>query len=342
MPQPLRGVNLGNWLLLEKWMLPELFESTSAIDEYSLCLALGNDAEKTIRKHRETYIEKEDFAWIKRHGLNAVRIPFGYWIIEPEAPYIGSIDLLDQALTWCDEFSLKAILDLHAAPGYQGPEHHCGRSGFFRWDKEKTYRNRTLDLLEQIAARYSGNSCVASISLLNEPDPSISAKILNEFNTEAIERIRKYMPEDRVSITIAAFTERRLHEFHGVLPAKNLLTDLHLYYAFSDFSGWSIADILAHPLKQQNEMLKPFVGPNKSGIIVGEWSMAIRNQIRPALDAISPWQRQIFMRAFGFNQLVCFDNLAGWFFWSYKCKSAAWSFRDSVEHEWLPSSYGEE
>ena len=29
----MKGVNLGNWLVLEKWMSPELFDGTSAEDE---------------------------------------------------------------------------------------------------------------------------------------------------------------------------------------------------------------------------------------------------------------------------------------------------------------------
>ena len=29
-----KGVNLGNWLVLEKWMSPALFAGTTAEDEY--------------------------------------------------------------------------------------------------------------------------------------------------------------------------------------------------------------------------------------------------------------------------------------------------------------------
>ena len=31
-----KGVNLGNWLVLEKWMSPALFAGTTAEDEYYL------------------------------------------------------------------------------------------------------------------------------------------------------------------------------------------------------------------------------------------------------------------------------------------------------------------
>ena len=31
--EKIRGVNFGNWLVLEKWMHPELFAGTTAEDE---------------------------------------------------------------------------------------------------------------------------------------------------------------------------------------------------------------------------------------------------------------------------------------------------------------------
>ena len=36
-----KGVNLGNWLVLEKWMSPALFEGTTAEDEYHLPRQIG-------------------------------------------------------------------------------------------------------------------------------------------------------------------------------------------------------------------------------------------------------------------------------------------------------------
>ena len=32
----IKGVNLGNWLVLEKWMSPGLFDGTDAMDEFHL------------------------------------------------------------------------------------------------------------------------------------------------------------------------------------------------------------------------------------------------------------------------------------------------------------------
>ena len=49
----IKGVNLGNWLVLEKWMSPALFEDTTAEDEYYLPTQLPPEVyEARIKVHR--------------------------------------------------------------------------------------------------------------------------------------------------------------------------------------------------------------------------------------------------------------------------------------------------
>ena len=37
----MRGVNLGGWLVLEKWMTPGLFAGINAVDEYTFMQTPG-------------------------------------------------------------------------------------------------------------------------------------------------------------------------------------------------------------------------------------------------------------------------------------------------------------
>ena len=62
MNTPLRGVNLGGWLVLERWMTPRLFAGTDAKDEYSFMQT--PDAKEKINKHRDTFITEDDFRWL--------------------------------------------------------------------------------------------------------------------------------------------------------------------------------------------------------------------------------------------------------------------------------------
>jgi glucan 1,3-beta-glucosidase len=50
----IKGVNLGNWLVLEKWMSPEFFDGTTAEDETHLCKELSDVAKtERLKVHRQ-------------------------------------------------------------------------------------------------------------------------------------------------------------------------------------------------------------------------------------------------------------------------------------------------
>ena len=82
-PTPIRGVNLGNWLVLEKWMEPALFEGYPAEDEDTLATVAPKDQlAQRIRHHRDTYITEQDFREIAACGMNLVRLPVPYTVFE--------------------------------------------------------------------------------------------------------------------------------------------------------------------------------------------------------------------------------------------------------------------
>jgi glucan 1,3-beta-glucosidase len=73
--QKTRGVNLGSWLILEKWITPKPFEGLpdSVKDEYTLCKYLGySAAQKRLRTHWDTWVTEKDFQSFKAAGLNHV------------------------------------------------------------------------------------------------------------------------------------------------------------------------------------------------------------------------------------------------------------------------------
>lgn len=79
------GVNLGNWLVLEKWMDPKPFTRSAEDDEIwmhrtHVSLWSERNLAEELRRHRETYITLEDFRIIADHGINLVRIPIPYFI----------------------------------------------------------------------------------------------------------------------------------------------------------------------------------------------------------------------------------------------------------------------
>ena len=92
----IKGVNLGNWLVLEKWMNPALFEGTTAEDEYYLPRQLSPEVyEARIKIHRSEYITERDFVTIKKMSLG-VLCEFRYRILF----LVTESHLLDALKNW--------------------------------------------------------------------------------------------------------------------------------------------------------------------------------------------------------------------------------------------------
>jgi len=121
----IRGVNLGSWLVLEKWITPSIFDGTpgSVNDEHSLCEYLGyEEAERRLRAHRDSWVTEQDIVNLKNAGINTLRIPIGYWawdIAEGEPWVHGSWEYVVKACEWARTHGLQVMIDLHGAPGSQ-------------------------------------------------------------------------------------------------------------------------------------------------------------------------------------------------------------------------------
>lgn len=65
----LRGVNLGGWLVLEPFLTPELFNGTTAIDQWGFDSQAGS--EKALRQHWDTYCTEDNIKKLASYGINA-------------------------------------------------------------------------------------------------------------------------------------------------------------------------------------------------------------------------------------------------------------------------------
>ncbi|KAH9169471.1 glycoside hydrolase family 5 protein [Lactarius sanguifluus] len=148
------GVNLGSWLLLEPWMLPEEWKamggelcdkcSTCIASEFALVAADPDNADKKFAGHwyrcflvgfsatelitsssRATWFTKDDVNTLKAAGINTIRVPLGYWIVEAlvnratEYYPRGGMKFLAEGLMWLRDAGMQVILDHHALPGVQ-------------------------------------------------------------------------------------------------------------------------------------------------------------------------------------------------------------------------------
>ena len=308
--KPHKGVNLGGWLVLEKWMTPSLF-GPGIDDEYSLCKKLNSQKLSLLKKHRDTFITEQDFIWIKDNDFSAVRIPIGYWAIQDQEPYVSTKKYIDFAFKMCKKYNLKIILQLHAAPGSQNGEIHSGRRGKVQWSYQ-TNVNKTKSVLRDIANRYGKNQVLIGIGLLNEPSKSIPSKVLIKFYKDSIKSLTPLL-HNNVKLIISDQFRPIRSSFH--LPSgNNILLDSHFYHLMSDTD--KKRGIIWHTSKLLWHYLSLLIISSRHASIVGEYTVNLPDSIQKHASFFNKSQQKVYSK----NQ--------GNFIWNYKTENFDhWSVR---------------
>ena len=294
-----KGVNLGNWLVLEKWMSPALFEGTTAEDEYYLPRQLSPEVyEARIKIHRAEYISERDFVIIKRMGMDTVRIPIPYFIFGDREPFIGCIEELDKAFNWAERYGLKILIDLHTAPESQNGFDNGGISGVCKWAQNPDEVEFVLGVLERLAKRYGHRKGLFGIQPLNEPvtenmwetmdvqnryapaDPElakgsapITMEFLRKFYLEAYDRISTYMPKEKYVVLHDGFELMAWKDFMQEEKYSNVILDTHQYLMVAEARGCS--QTIEGYLKYVREELEPQITEMEKyfPVICGEWCL---------------------------------------------------------------------
>ena len=295
----IKGVNLGNWLVLEKWMSPALFEGTTAEDEYYLPTQLSPEVyEARIKIHRSEYITERDFVTIKRMGMESVRIPVPYFIFGDRKPFIGCIEELDKAFNWAEKYGLTILIDLHTVPLSQNGFDNGGISGVCKWAQEPEEIEFALSVLERLAKRYGNRKGLFGIQPLNEPitenmwetmdvqnryapaDPElakgsapITMDFLRQFYLDAYDRISAYMPKDKYVVIHDGFELMAWKDFMQEEKYSNVILDTHQYLMVAEARGCN--QTVEGYLKYIKEELQPQITEMEKyfPVICGEWCL---------------------------------------------------------------------
>jgi glucan 1,3-beta-glucosidase len=241
----LKGANLGNWLMLEFWMMGQ--RSPKMDDQCTLEATFDQrfgyaGRERLIKLFRDNWITSRDWDMLPRFGLNMVRLPFIWSLIEDEKKP-GQLrhdawHYLDEAINQAEARGLYVILDLHGAVGSQGLEHHSGCANKNLYWSTPAYQERTAWLWEQIAQRYKNRSAVAGYSLLNEPWGTSEAQMASVMK-QLYHRVRAV---DRNHVIILPGHYQGIGAYGK--PAEqgmhNVAFEMHFY---PGFFGWGKASV---------------------------------------------------------------------------------------------------
>ncbi|TFK27597.1 glycoside hydrolase [Coprinopsis marcescibilis] len=370
----IRGVNLGGWLVTEPFICPSLYEKyldndrgITVVDEWTLSLAMGDNLPEEMEVHYKTFITERDFADIAGAGLNWVRLPVGFWVIETmnDEPFLvgTSWTYFLKAVQWARKYGLRIYLDLHSLPGSQNGWNHSGRGQFLHMHGVMGIANaqRTLTYLRiitQFVSQPQYKDVVQIVGIVNEILwDTVGQESVQSFYYAAYDAMRTAS-----GIGAGNGPYIAIHEgFQGpaiwegfLLGSDRVVLDQHPYLAF-------MGDPASTPQTSATKPCDWAIATNQSqqvfGVTVGgEFSSAVNNcgywlNGIPAnitgcdgWDDWSTWDSSIIS---GLKQvtLASMDALQNFFYWTWKIgnstvlgtsSSPMWNYKLGLEMGWIP------
>ncbi|KAL0366431.1 UNVERIFIED_CONTAM: putative glucan 1,3-beta-glucosidase A [Sesamum radiatum] len=281
-----------------------------------------------MKEHWSTYIVEDDFKFIKRNGLNAVRIPVGWWIASdpsPPKPYVpGSLQALDNAFSWAEKYGIKVIVDLHAAPGSQnGAEHSSSRDGSLEWVQTDDNIRQTVGVIDFLTNRYANSSSFYAMELLNEPSSTgVSVDNLTKYYQAGYDVVRKYSQTVYVVMSNRLGSSAEPTELFGFANGLvGSVIDMH-YYPYYNLSldNLTVDQYIEYINNEQAEKVKQLTTSNGPPIFIGEWvaEWQLSNTTKEDYRRYAAAQLEVFGRA-----------QFGWAYWTLKNVNIHWSL------EWM-------
>jgi len=338
----IRGVNLGNWLLLEKWMDHKLFldefgqkyeGECDAIDEYGIMRLLDPlYRRRRMETHWSTWITEADIQWLATHGINTVRVPFGYWLTHPEPPFVeGQFKYIEKLFAWCERYSLAVLLDFHGLKGCQQGQETCGNCGGCThkkcgetWVRFLDFEDVNIAVLSNLSRHFARSPVLLGFGVANEVGGHKALSTM-AFYQRAYDTIRKHSPDTMLLIYPTFGPEK--------FPFKrefNMAQDNHLYWRAIGGAGWD------HPKNVVRARQWLLSASTRWQVVMGEWSLGGYGTYIKRLNktALHNWYHD-----FGIAQIQAYEQHSmGWIYWSYKTiyPGAPWNYREMCERGRLP------
>ncbi|PPR93650.1 hypothetical protein GOBAR_AA27019 [Gossypium barbadense] len=291
------------------------------------------NAPQVMREHWRTFIVEKDFEFISQNGLNAVRIPVGWWIASdptPPPPFVGgSLQALDNAFQWAKKYGLKVIIDLHAAPGSQnGWEHSGSRDSSQEWGKTDETITQTVAVIDFLTSRYAKSPSLYAVELINEPlSPGATLSSVIEYYKAG------YAPVHRHTSTAFVVMSNRLGpmEPRELFPMasgfKRSVIDVHYYNLFEDkFNNMTLQQNIDFVYNNRSSQLNYVTTSNGPLTFVGEWvaEWQVVGAGKEDYQRLAEAQMEVYGRA-----------SFGWAYWTLKNVKKHWSLEWMINNGYI-------
>jgi glucan 1,3-beta-glucosidase len=347
---PSRGVNLGGWLVAERWMTKEaeiwhgLSEEDANSGEYTAMTKIKPHelAVERFQNHRKTFITEADIKAIAKAGINTVRVPVGYWIVgfdkhdtskkeewKQYAP--GGLEYLDRLIkVWAWKHNVAVLISMHAAKGSQNGQDHSSPTvkGTSYWWGFPENVQTTLDAVKFLANRYKNDDAFLGIGLLNEPGGTAKNEILYKYYEDAYRAIRMDDHNECI-LTVAPLlweqSPKFMVNFMKGPEYWNVWVEWHRYFVWG-LENKSEEELLTSSMDEFQDDLNAWQG---NPMFVGEWSFATAGKFG---------NDEKGFRTFAQKQLKVLNTIKkGWSFWSWRIYGDEegvnpWSLRNMIRN----------
>lgn len=345
-------------------MNPDAFagDFANAIDQHSFDSIPG--AASALEAHWSTFFTEADIQTIAASGINALRIPIGYWAYDnANTSYLQGADVyLEKAIGWAREAGMYVWVDCHGSPGSQNGFDNSGQAGAVDW-QQSTNLERSISVLKTMAAKYGAEEyadVVVGLELTNEP---IS------YGNNVFSVTQSWAQSAYAAVKAAAVNPELvivMHDaFEGPLAWTEIATgligsgpktfgiDTHLYQLYTDSDnaltqsqhiteacGW------ATNLTAANAIMPTYVGEfsaatnicvNSDGSTSAGTSCSIEGCQCQSAD-FDDWNEELIMqvRMFVEAQLDVFESsTSGYFLWAAK-GPGGWGFLNGIKNGIIP------
>ncbi|KAB8299057.1 hypothetical protein EYC80_001182 [Monilinia laxa] len=349
----IRGVSLGALFVFEPWIAESEWSSMGCgqyKSEFDCVSGLGQEkANAAFQNHWKTWITAEDISQMASYGLNTIRIPVGYWMMESlvyaDSEHFpqGSFQYLESICDAAANAGFYIIIDMHGAPGAQvasNPDsgQYASTPGFYV-DYQYERGQKFLSWLTTNVHKNHAFRNVGTIGIVNEPvqDASKAADMISNFYPAAYKAIRDAEKAAGVASNNFLHVQAMNQGWGSGDPNAGLSDCVSLAYDEHRYLKWSSVDVSQSAYLQSSCTYNP-ISSTGGPTIVGEFSLSPPDDVQDTADWSTSTQGKFYKKWFQ-AQILGYENHAlGWVFWTWKAQlnDYRWSYLEAVQAGVIP------
>ncbi|TVY58623.1 putative glucan endo-1,6-beta-glucosidase B [Lachnellula cervina] len=353
-----RGVNLGSLFVFEPWLAETEWSNMgcgSYNSEFDCVSALGQSQANTVfQNHWNTWITQSDISQMQSYGLNTIRIPVGYWMMESlvysDSEHFpqGGLAYLERVCGWASDAGFYIIIDLHGAPGAQVAQNadtgqYASSPGFYvdyQFDRATSFLSWLTTLIHSTNAFRN----VGMISIVNEPVQNSGSigTLLSSYYPNAYSAIRNAESAAGVSSNNYLHVETMNSLWGSGDPNQYMTNQYFMAYDDHRYIKWDSTVAVSQSAYLSDSCHNNRNSDNESPTIVGEFSLSVPDSVQWT-SGWDPTDNKSFYSQWFAAQVLNYEKYTnGWVFWTWKSQLGdyRWSYQDAVAAGVIPNNPG--